>query len=324
MVTRLDIRESLRAGLLKEDPQAGPVDMPTLVGIAAAIEQESALRYAELAELMAARGAVATAAAFRAMHQEELRHVDAVEHWAASVAQPVPPPAAFTWRLPAELAGSWDEVANSALLTPFRAFAIAVCNEQRAFAFYSYLAAHAVDDKVREEAEKLASEELVHAATVRRWRRLAWHRERRDPGAEAHALVRDVADLERLLDEARAGIRACHRAVVARLRELGDADGARLLEGLAMEFGSSSAGAAVGGEDAISDRGPSEAERESIAAATSTTHLMLIAQRPLERLAERLEAILQTSEGELFEATVTAIDATVAGLSRIALRMSPA
>jgi len=194
MVTRLDIRESLRAGLLKEDPQAGPVDMPTLVGIAAAIEQESALRYAELAELMAARGAVATAAAFRAMHQEELRHVDAVEHWAASVAQPVPPPAAFTWRLPAELAGSWDEVANSALLTPFRAFAIAVCNEQRAFAFYSYLAAHAVDDKVREEAEKLASEELVHAATVRRWRRPSRATRRwGSPGAGGRARYRPRA-----------------------------------------------------------------------------------------------------------------------------------
>lgn len=323
MVTRVDIRESLRAGL-QADPQTGPVDMPTLVGIAAAIEQESALRYAELAELMAERGATLTAAAFRAMHQEELRHVDAVQRWAATVAEPVPSPAGFTWRLPSELASSWDEVANSALLTPFRAFAIAVCNEQRAFAFYSYLAAHAVDDQVRREAEKLAAEELVHAATVRRWRRLAWHRERRETMADAHAPVRDVADLHRLLAQARAGMAACHRAVAARLREIGDADGARFLEGLGARFDSIAGGAAAGAAEPAPWASPSDAELESIAAATSPLPLMVIAQRPLERLAERLEAILEASEGALFEATVAAIDATVAILSRIALRMPPA
>lgn len=300
---------SRRAGLLKEDPWSGPIDMPTLVGIAAAIEQESARRYAALAELMATRGAVATAAAFRAMHEEELRHVAAVDHWAASVGTPVESPAEFAWRLPPELGASWDEIAGSALLTPFRAFAVAVCNEQRAFAFYSYLAAHATDDRVRREAEKLAAEELVHAATVRRWRRLAWHRERREAGAETSTPVRDVAGLDRLLEQGWAGILACHRAVAARLREIGDPDGAAFLEGLGAESGRAAAA------------GPTQAEREAIAAAATPVPLMVIAQRPLEQLAERLESILESSQGELFEATVTAIEAAVAALSRIALRM---
>lgn len=316
MVTRGDIRAALRAGLLQEDPQVGPVDMPTLVRIAAAIEEESARRYAGLAELMSARGAVATAAAFRAMHEEELRHVEWVERWAGTLAEPASPSGGFTWRLPPELAASWDEVANSALLTPFRAFAIAVCNEQRAFAFYTYLAARAVDDRVRREAEKLAAEELVHAATMRRWRRLAWHRERRESGAEAHPPVRDVAALESLLARAREEVLACHRAVAARLREIGDADGAGFLEGFAPEFGEGTAGAPAASLP--------RADREAIAGATAALALMTIAQRPLERLAERLEEILEASEGALFDATVQAIEATVADLSRIALRMAPA
>src|SRR5690606_30748961 len=115
------MRASRRAGLLQDDPHTGPVDMSALVGIAAAIEQESVRRYAGLAELLATRGAIATAAAFRAMHQGELRHVEAVDRWAASVAAPVDSPADFTWRLPAELAASWEEIAGSALLTPYRA-----------------------------------------------------------------------------------------------------------------------------------------------------------------------------------------------------------
>lgn len=308
------MRESRRARLLQHDPQTGPVDMPTLVGIAAAIEQESAQRYAALAELMVARGEAATAAAFRAMHQEELRHVEAVDRWATSVAEPVASPGDFAWRLPAEFAGSWDDIAGSALLTPYRAFAVAVCNEERAFAFYSYLAAHATDDRVRTEAEKLAGEELLHASALRRWRRLAWHRERREGSAATPAPVADIAGLDALLAQSWVGILACHRAVAARLRQIGDPDSARFLEELAAAPGPATAAIAT-------DAAPTEAERESIAIATASLPLLVIAQRPLERLAERLEAILGASQGELFTATVAAIDATVALLSRIALRM---
>ncbi len=312
------MRESRRASLLQHDPQTGPVDLPTLVGIAAAIEQESAQRYAGLAELMSERGEAATAAAFRAMHQEELHHVEAVDRWASSLDEPVELPARFAWLLPAEFAESWDEIAGSALLTPYRAFAIAVCNEERAFSFYSYLAAHATDDRVRTEAEMLAAEELLHAAALRRWRRLAWHRERREGLAAATAPVDDVAGLDALLGHSWAGILACHRAVAARLREIGDPDGARFLEDLAAEEAAPATARAR-----QTDVAPTAAEREAIAASRASLPLMVIAQRPLERLAERLEAVLDASQGDLFDATVVAIDATVARLSRIALRTPP-
>lgn len=309
-----NLRDMRRAKLLQDDPQTGPVDMSTLAGIAAAIEQESARRYEELADLMDARGEAATAAAFRAMHQEELRHVEAVDKWTKSIAESVDSPDRFAWLLPAELASSWDDIARSALLTPYRAFALAVWNEERAFAFYSYLAAHATDDRVRAEAEMLAAEELLHAAALRRWRRLAWHRERREAMAPMAAPIDDVDGLERLLGQSWTGILACHRAVADRLREIGDPDSARFLEELA-------AAATPAGASTTESMAPTDSEREAIAASAASLPLLVIAQRPLEHLAERLEAVLETSQGELFDATVAAIDATVGLLSRLALRM---
>ena len=160
------MRESLREALLLEDPGIGPVDMRTLAGLALAIEHESVQRYAALADAMKRRGEPDTAAAFQALCEEERRHVDAVDRWAASVGEPAPASENLAWRLPADLASSWNEVAGSALLTPYRALSIAVVNEQRAFAFYSYLAAHATDERVRVEAERLAGEELRHAARI--------------------------------------------------------------------------------------------------------------------------------------------------------------
>ena len=117
--------------------------MATLVQVARAIEEEAVRRYALLAELMGDRGEPSVAAAFRLMREEEESHVAAVDRWAASVGDPAPPAMDYSWLLPADLSSSWEEVAGSALLTPYRAFALAVENEERAFSFYAYLAARA-------------------------------------------------------------------------------------------------------------------------------------------------------------------------------------
>ncbi|MCZ7559580.1 MAG: hypothetical protein M5U30_05585 [Burkholderiaceae bacterium] len=128
----------MRASLLMRDPEIQSVSMPLLVGIASAIERESLERYTALAGTMERRGEAATAAAFRVMLEEERHHVDEVARWAVGLGEPVPEPGRFDWQLPAELSSSWDEISGSALLTPYRAFAIAVDNEKRAFALYSY------------------------------------------------------------------------------------------------------------------------------------------------------------------------------------------
>lgn len=220
----------MRQPLLRNDPGIGAVDMRTLVGIASAIEREAVARYDQLARAMRRRGEPATAAAFVAMRDEESGHVAAVEQWAAVMGQAVPAQR-FQWRLPEEIAGAWGEAAGSALLTPYRAFAVAVDNERRAFAYYAYLAAHADDARVQAAAEQLAAEELRHAALLRRWRRQAYHRERRAAHPPPQA-IETVQALRDLVARHEAAIAACHETLAGQLRQAGDEESARLLEGL--------------------------------------------------------------------------------------------
>ena len=81
---------------------------------------------------------------------------------------------------------------------------MAVRNEERAFAFWSYVAAHAEAPEIRQAAETMAHEELGHVATLRRERRRAFHAERRQAdsagtdekgGASLATLERRLADL---------------------------------------------------------------------------------------------------------------------------------
>src|SRR5262249_13744698 len=55
---------------------------------------------------------------------------------------------------------------------------IAVRHEERAFAFWTYVAAHSASSALRDLAETFANQELVHAAKLRRARRRAFHSER--------------------------------------------------------------------------------------------------------------------------------------------------
>jgi len=303
----------MREPLLESDPDIDEVTLPVLVGVATAIERASAQRYALLEEHMRRRGDAATAAAFRAMGDEERTHITAVKEWATSLGEKEPE-LGFDWLLPPELASSWDEVSGSTTLTPYRAFAIAAVNEQRAFALYSYLSAHATEPHVAAQAERLALEELRHASLMRRWRRKAWHRERR---AE-HAAPPEVSTPDALRDliasfETRIAQR--HREVIDELRALGDNEGAQLLLDLAVQ---PPIRADVDAEDPDTSASPGG---EPIV-------LMVAAQEPLEALCEALETIMRTAEGNLFDTAEAALDSAVARLARISLeierRMQPA
>ena len=173
--------------LLCQEPGA-PVDSEAdLIGIALALEWEAVRRYRQLANLMDARGAVETAATFRALMEEERCHVEAVASVSAALTGYVPDTAPFVWRLPPEIAASWEELAGRTDLTPYRALSLAVLNEERAFAFYSYVVSAATDPAVRRQAQALALEELNHAAKLRHQRRKAWRRSRQEHGdAVAH------------------------------------------------------------------------------------------------------------------------------------------
>jgi rubrerythrin len=332
----------MRESLLGRDPQIDRLDMHALVGIANAMEQESINRYALLAELMAQRGEAATAAAFRAMRDEERAHAEAVARLAGRLHETVPPPGEFAWRLPPDLADSWDEIAGSALLTPYRAFALAVENEQRAFTFYSYLAARAVDDRVMNEAERLAGEELRHAALMRRFRRRAYHDARREGSRQApprREAVATVEALHRLLEEHETAIAHEHRVIADRLREIGDDESAELLDGL-LEMSSRPASvrarsslqvdAARGATQAATQAAtpaappgaaaPAGTEAGAAPANEVPVQLLVAAQRPLERFAESLEAVMRTSEGALFAEAERAIGSVFTRLTRVSLQ----
>lgn len=308
---------ALRASLLEHDPQSGPVTIETLVGIANAIEQEAVRRYAQLERTMEQRGEPETAAAFRRMLEEERDHVDAIERWAAELGVAIPDSKAFEWILPRDLSTSWDAISGSALLTPYRAFAIAVENEQRAFAFYSYLAAHAGDRAVAEQAERLAAEELRHAARVRQWRREAYHRERaRDEGGARAPTSQEIAriaqspeQLQAFVATRYAAIVECHRLLAARLRELGDDAGAELLEAFVAAHGGERAGAGTVTDD----------ERARIAHSNDPLHLLVDAQKPLEALGESLDAALSIARDESFALAERETTNLVAWLARLAL-----
>ncbi len=304
-----------RWSLLDDDPGIEAVSMPILVGIANAIENEAVRRYALLAELMERRGEPATAAAFRAMLEEERKHVVSVDRWAASIGEPVPAIEQFEWQLPADLSSSWDDISRSALLTPYRAFAVAVENEQRAFSFYAYLAAHADNPQIRAEAEKLGAEELRHASLLRRWRRRAYHRERR-PARVAELEIGSIEVLHDVLAMHESMIARTHRDLARRLRRVGDDESAQLLERLleaptwppAPVAGTQSGDAAPPDPDSTPD-------------ADDPRHLLVDAQKPLEVLSETLQMVMRTTEGELFAETANAMTNVVARLARISLHV---
>lgn len=214
--------------LLRHEPQGGVRSLDELLGIALALEQEAVRRYTQLAALMDRRGETDTATTFRALIAEEQDHVQAVDGWAHRLGRPTPDAPAFLWRLPPELAASWEELTERTRLTPYQALSLAVVNEQRAFAFYSYIAASAPDEPIRTHAEALAREELRHTALLRRERRKAYRRER---GREEHKPTRadTPAELERLAVALLSATAAEHSALAARLLALGDGDGATLL-----------------------------------------------------------------------------------------------
>lgn len=319
-----------RRSLLRDDPDIDVVDMPTLVGIAKAIEDEAVRRYGFLADLMESRGELSTAAAFRVMQEEEQSHVKAVDRWATSVGEPSVSAEDFAWQLPADLSSSWEEVAGSALLTPYRAFALAVENEERAFSFYAYLAAHAENEQIRAEAEKLGGEELRHAALLRKWRRRAYHRERRAV-RPAPVEIDSLDAFHRVLADHQAAIASVHRALAPRLRHAGDEAGAALLErwiraapeaaatdatiNAAIELPVTTPTGAPAKSSPHPDVGGST-ERET------PRHLLVDAQKPLEALADVLEHVMANAEGDLFDEAAAAMGRVVERISQISLQMS--
>ncbi|MBP2301140.1 ferritin-like domain-containing protein [Azospirillum picis] len=219
---------------LTQEPPGPVASLADLMGIARAMESEAVRRYGQLAGMMDRRGDAALAGIFRALVREEEGHAAAVEHWEDALGLPPADTGAFVWHLPPDIASSWDELAERSSITPYQALSLAVLNEQRAFAFYSYIAAHAEADPVRSNAEALAREELSHAARLRRERRAAFHRERSAHPADTRSAPRhrvaSMADFQPLKAALLSAAVSELQELAAVLHGLGDPDGVAWLE----------------------------------------------------------------------------------------------
>ena len=168
----------MRASMMPPEKLASAEE---LLAFARALEMEAAARYRDLAARMRLRGEDRLAGLFAFLGRIEEKHAAQVDRRSEAILGKAPDPTVVRWELPENFD---EEEARSTMLTPYRALALAVRNEERAFAFYSYVAAAASGDPVQALAEELAKDELDHAALLRRERRKAY----REDGAAASPL----------------------------------------------------------------------------------------------------------------------------------------
>jgi rubrerythrin len=223
--------------LLRSEPPAPVRSLGELFALAEALEAEAASRYADLAGQMRAAGLASVADVFQHLAAEERGHAAQVIEWSRAELGAAPDAGLIRWQPPE----TFDEeeartIASSRLASAYRALSMAVRNEERAFALWTYIAAQAEEPAVRQAAERMAAEELGHAALLRRERRRAFHAERGPaaaprprPAAEAARLERDLAEVLAALARGGGVPAERHAAELLRLaRQAGDmADEAR-------------------------------------------------------------------------------------------------
>lgn len=298
-----------RPPLLAVEPPGRIISLEELLGLANAVEVEAVARYQQLAALMEARGEHATAAVFGDMAEMERRHVDMVAQLAETLHQTVPTVERFAWQLPQEVAESWDEAQHSALLSPYRALAIAVTNEERTFALYSYVSAHAGDAAVARQAEALAREELTHAAELRVRRRLAWRRESPASGRSLAEGIESLAAFYAVSAHLQRTAAETHRAIAAALAAAGDAESAHLVAALATRE-----------EEAAA---PASGTPIRVPQGATPAGLLQQALHPLETESEFYEDLVaQAAEEDLLQASQAALHRVVEAISVLGRRLS--
>lgn len=184
-----------------------------LLTLARALEREAAMRYRELAERVRLQREPELEKLFGFLAILEDKHAAQISERAGDL-----PPVGATKSLPHaawEVPENFDEeAARSATLSPYVALAVAVRNEERAFAFYCHAAAAAPAD-IQAIAEDLARDELQHASLLRHARRAAFRREGRYAGRQPDvpAAPLELATLRALADEWRSDAARHHHAL---------------------------------------------------------------------------------------------------------------
>jgi rubrerythrin len=199
-----------------------------LMAVAEALEHEAAARYRALSARMARQGDNELATQFEVLAGMEDRHASQIGDRCETLFGHRPDLARVKWETPP---GFDEDEARGAEISAYRALAFAVRNEERAFAFYSYLSAEAKHDGIRALAEELAHDELQHAALLRQYRRRAFHDKRPAP-ADTPETVDELLSLARRWDAEAA---MAHSALAQGLDAIGEKADASVFRQLADE-----------------------------------------------------------------------------------------
>jgi hypothetical protein len=196
--------------------EATPItSVAELIAVGAATADRAPARYRECAIAAAAAGNAEAAAILQRLAAE--RRACGAGTAAAPSAEP-------------------DEMADEDPYTvsAYRVLSIAVRDEMRAFAFYAYAAAHALDSELQRVAEGLAHERLGYAAALRRERREAW---RRIPSGSGRPQPppQSLGELRVLAERLEGGMAVRHRALADAAAALGDSASAEALRSVASE-----------------------------------------------------------------------------------------
>lgn len=218
---------------LEREPPQPVQSLDELFAIAHAMEDEAASRYAEIAQRMRREGDASLAEVFERLSAEERGHIESVTHWSERERGRAPDPALVRWRLPETFDDEGAATTDPRLLTAYRSLAMAVRNEERAFAFWSYVVAHATRPEIRRAAEAMALEELNHVAALRRERRRLYHIERSSAAQRGAAPAPEQLE-RRLADGLRALAASAEPDEAARLRPF-EEEARRTAEELARE-----------------------------------------------------------------------------------------
>lgn len=204
---------------LTVEPHTPVRSLESLFAVAAAVEAHTQGAYADIATRMHRTGRADLAGLFEelAVAAADRRSAAAGRHRRLSGRAPELP------ALPGGLMPLFDDQgaqgAAPELASAYGAYAMAVRNAERTFAFWTYVAAFSPSRDVRAAAEDLARHELAQAAMLRGKRRHAFHAER--AGADASTGSWTLATLEhRLRDHLRAEALAAAPAEAARLERL--------------------------------------------------------------------------------------------------------
>jgi len=282
--------------LLKQVPRQAVGSVRDFFTVAQAMENEAAARYAALSQRARMQGLLEIADLFDRLSDEKRDHERRLSGWSRAPGEVAEEQAQLEWRLPPTFDDEAGSVlANSQLATPYRVLSMAVRNEERVFAFWTYVASDAGTPRVRQLAERIAREELNHVAVLRHARRRAYHVMR---GSVTRPRARSVADrmAESAILESHLADQLEH---LARHVAGDDAGAARKLAAQSREMAdeATSHGSPVSDPGALDDSNPlATAERlaESyldIADLSRSEHVVAAAQSLAQRAIARLERI---------------------------------